>query len=46
MLSDLNDACDLNNASVEMAVLLKAANLLGVDVRSQWGETNEIKEDK
>ena len=46
MLSDLNDACDLNNASVEMAVLLKAANLLGVDVRGPWGATHEIKEDQ
>ena len=46
MLSDLNDACDLNNASVEMVVLLKAANLLGVDVRGQWGATHEIKEDQ
>lgn len=36
MLSDLNDACDLNNASVETAVLLKAANLLGVDVNCSW----------
>lgn len=42
MLSDLNDACDLNNASVETAVLLKAANLLGVDVRAPWVVTHEI----
>lgn len=45
MLSDLNDACDLNNASVETAVLLKAANLLGVDVRGPWGADHEIWED-
>ena len=36
MLSDLIDASD------ETVVLLKAANLLGVDVRGQWGETHEI----
>lgn len=40
MLHDLIDASD------ETVVLLKAANLLGVDVRGQWGETHEIKEDK
>ena len=40
MLHDLIDASD------ETVVLLKAANLLGVDVRCQWGETHEIKEDK
>ena len=38
MLHDLIDASD------ETVVLLKAANLLGVDVRGQWGETHEIKE--
>ena len=36
MLHDLIDASD------ETVVLLKAANLLGVDVRGQWGETHEI----
>ena len=40
MLHDLIDASD------ETVVLLKAANLLGVDVRGQWGETHEIKEDQ
>ena len=40
MLHDLIDASD------ETAVLLKAANLLGVDVRGPWGATNEIKEDQ
>ena len=40
MLSDLNDASD------ETVVLLKAANLLGVDVSGQWGATHEIKEDQ
>ena len=39
MLSDLNESVD------ETAVLLKAANLLGVDVRGPWGAANEIKED-
>ena len=37
---------DLIDASDETVVLLKAANLLGVDVRGQWGETHEIKEDQ
>ena len=46
MLSELNDASDLNGASGETAVLLKAANLLGVDIRGPWVATNEIKEDK
>ena len=36
MLHDLIDASD------ETVVLLNAANLLGVDVRSPWGDTNEI----
>ena len=36
MLHDLIDASD------ETVVLLNAANLLGVDVRGQWGETHEI----
>lgn len=36
MLHDLIDASD------ETVVLLKAANLLGVDVRGPWGDTNEI----
>lgn len=36
MLHDLIDASD------ETVVLLKAANLLGVDVRGPWGATNEI----
>ena len=40
MLNDLIDASD------ETAVLLKAANLLGVDVRGPWGADHEIKEDK
>ena len=40
MLHDLIDAPD------ETVVLLKAANLLGVDVRGPWGATHEIKEDK
>ena len=40
MLHDLIDASD------ETVVLLKAANLLGVDVRGPWGATNEIKEDQ
>ena len=40
MLSDLNESVD------ETVVLLKAANLLGVDVRGPWGATHEIKEDK
>ena len=44
MLSDLNDACDLNNASVEMAVLLKAANLLGVDINGSWSAGQEATE--
>ena len=38
MLSDLNESVD------ETVVLLKAANLLGVDVRGPWGATNEIWE--
>ena len=40
MLHDLIDASD------ETVVLLKAANLLGVDVRGPWGATHEIKEDQ
>ena len=40
MLSDLNESVD------ETIILLKAANLLGVDVRGPWGATHEIKEDK
>ena len=40
MLSDLNESVD------ETVVLLKAANLLGVDVRGPWGATHEIKEDQ
>ena len=40
MLHDLIDASD------ETVVLLKAAILLGVDVRGPWGETNEIWEDQ
>ena len=40
MLSDLNESVD------ETVVLLKAANLLGVDVRGPWGSTHEIKEDQ
>ena len=39
MLHDLIDASD------ETVVLLKAANLLGVDVSGPWGSTNEIWED-
>ena len=38
MLHDLIDASD------ETVVLLKAANLLGVDVLGPWGATNEIWE--
>ena len=38
MLSGLNDASD------ETVVLLKAANILGVDVRGPWCATHEIKE--
>lgn len=33
---------DLNKSSDETIILLKAANLLGVDVRGPWGATNEI----
>ena len=40
MLHDLIDASD------ETVVLLKAANLLGVDVRGPGGATHEIKEDQ
>ena len=40
MLHDLIDASD------ETVVLLKAANLMGVDVSGQWGATNEIWEDQ
>ena len=40
MLHDLIDASD------ETVVLLKAANILCVDVRGPWGATHEIKEDK
>lgn len=40
MFHDLVDAFD------ETVVLLKAANLLGVDVRGSWVAANEIKEDK
>lgn len=40
MLHGLIDAPD------ETVVLLKAANLLGVDVRGQWVATHEIKEDQ
>ena len=40
MLYSLNESVD------ETIILLKAANLLGVDVRGPWGATNEIKEDK
>ena len=40
MLSNLNESAD------ETVVLLKAANLLGVDVRGPWGATHEIKEDQ
>ena len=36
MLSDLNESAD------ETIILLKAANLLGVDVRGKWCETHEI----
>lgn len=32
---------DLNKSSDETIILLKAANLLGVDVRCPWGATNE-----
>lgn len=39
MLHDLIDASD------ETVVLLKAANLLGVDVRGPWGADHEIWED-
>ena len=40
MLNDINESVD------ETVVLLKAANLLGVDVRGPWGATHEIKEDQ
>ena len=40
MLHDLIDASD------ETIILLKAANLLGVDVSGPWGATHEIKEDQ
>lgn len=40
MLHDLIDASD------ETIILLKAANLLGVDVRGSWSATNEIWEDQ
>ena len=40
MLHDLIDASD------ETIILLKAANLLGVDVRGPWSATNEIWEDQ
>lgn len=40
MLHDLIDASD------ETVVLLKAANLLGVDVSGPWGATHEIKEEQ
>ena len=40
MLHDLIDASD------ETIILLKAANLMGVDVRGPWGATHEIKEDQ
>ena len=33
---------DLNKSSDETIILLKAANILGVDVRGPWGATNEI----
>ena len=36
MLYDLNESVD------ETVVMLKAANLLGVDVRGPWGATHEI----
>ena len=36
---------DLIDASDETVVLLKAANLLGVDVSGPWGATHEIWED-
>ena len=39
MLSDLEETAD------EMIVLLKAANILGVDVRGPWDATHEIWED-
>ena len=40
MLHDLIDAPD------ETIILLKAANILGVDVHGPWGATHEIKEDQ
>lgn len=43
MLSDLEEtASELEETAEERIVLLKAANLLGVDVRGPWGATNEI----
>lgn len=36
---------DLNETDYDMIVLLKAAHLLGVDVRGPWGATHEIWED-
>lgn len=43
MLSDLEEtASELEETAEERIVLLKAANLLGVDVRGPWGATHEI----
>lgn len=36
---------DLNKSSDETIILIKAANLLGVDVRGPWGAEHEIWED-
>lgn len=36
---------DLNETDYDMIVLLKAAHLLGVDVRGPWGASHEIWED-
>lgn len=46
MLSDLEEtASELEETAEERIVLLKAANLLGVEVRGPWGATHEIWED-
>lgn len=46
MLFDLEEtASELEETAEERIVLLKAANILGVDVRGPWGATHEIWED-
>lgn len=47
MLSDLEEtASELEETAEERIVLLKAANLLGVDVRGPWVTTHEVKANK